>query len=158
MPVYPDANGTLRVTYGLIRGYDGADAVWYRPFTTVAGIVAKHTGEEPFDAPDELLEAIAAGEWGPYADPDLGTVAVDFLSTLDTTGGNSGSVTFDSQGRLCGLLFDGNYESMASDWVFDPIQTRSIHSGAQYMLWLMDRVYGAHNLLRELGVTPSFGR
>ena len=156
IPLYPDANGTLRVTFGMIRGYDGADAVWYRPFTTVQGVVEKHTGEEPFDAPDELLDAIASGEWGPYADPDLDSVAVDFLSTLDTTGGNSGSVTLDAQGRLCGLLFDGNYEAMASDWVFDPIATRSIHTGAQYMLWMMDRVAGAHRLMLEMGVEPHF--
>lgn len=155
-PVYPDANGTLRVTYGLVRGYDGPDAVWYRPFTTVAGIVEKHTGVEPFDAPDDLLEAIASEEWGPYEDPDLGTVPVDFLSTLDTTGGNSGSVTLDSQGRLCGLLFDGNYEAMASDWVFDPVRTRSIHVGAAYMLWTMDRVDGAWHLLEEMGIAPAF--
>ena len=156
IPLYPDANGTLRVTFGMVRGYDGADAVWYRPFTTVQGVVEKHTDEEPFDAPDELLAAIASGEWGPYVDPDLDSVAVDFLSTLDTTGGNSGSVTLDSQGRLCGLLFDGNYEAMASDWVFDPISTRSIHTGAQYMLWMMDRVAGAHRLMREMGVEPHF--
>ena len=156
IPVYPDANGTLRVTFGMIRGYDGPDAVWYRPFTTVQGVVEKHTDEEPFDAPDELLEAIASGEWGPYVDPELDSVAVDFLSTLDTTGGNSGSVTLDAQGRLCGLLFDGNYEAMASDWVFDPIATRSIHTGAQYMLWMMDRLAGAHSLMREMGIEPHF--
>ncbi|MFT6397625.1 MAG: hypothetical protein ACJAYU_002379, partial [Bradymonadia bacterium] len=123
VPLYPDANGTLRVTFGMVRGYGGADAVWYRPFTTVQGIVEKHTGEEPFDAPDEILAAIDSGEWGPYEDPDLGSVPVNFLSTLDTTGGNSGSVTLDANGQLCGLLFDGNYEAMASDWVFDPVST-----------------------------------
>lgn len=157
-PIYPDANGTLRVTYGLVRGYDGPDGVWYRPFTTVRGVVDKHTDTEPFDAPDRLLDAIASQEWGPYEDPDLGAVPVDFLSTLDTTGGNSGSVTMDADGRLCGLLFDGNYESMASDWVFDPIRTRSIHVSAAYMLWMMDRVDGAWRLLEEMGVRPSFRR
>ena len=156
IPLYPDANGTLRVTFGMIRGYDGPDAVWYRPFTTVQGIAEKHTGEEPFDAPDEVLAAIESGDWGPYEDPDLGTVPVNFLSTLDTTGGNSGSVTLDANGRLCGLLFDGNYEAMGSDWVFDPVSTRSIHAGAQHMLWMMDRVSRAHWLMREMGVNPHF--
>lgn len=155
-PVYPDANSTLRVTFGRVLGYDGPDAVWYRPFTTVEGVLEKHTGTAPFDAPEELRTAIESGEWGPYGDSDLDSVAVNFLSTLDTTGGNSGSVTLDSEGRLCGLLFDGNYESMASDWVFDPVSTRSIHVGAQYMLWVLDRVYGQAELLRELGVEPAF--
>lgn len=151
-PVYPDANSTLRVTYGQIRGYDGPDAVWYRPFTTVQGIVAKHTGEDPFDAPQALRDAIEAGEWGAYEDADLGTVPVNFLSTLDTTGGNSGSATLDGEGQLCGLLFDGNYEAMGSDWVFDPVATRSIHVSAAYMLWVMEFAYPQPRLLEELGV------
>ena len=157
MLVYPDANGTLRVTYGLVRGYSPRDAVWHQSFTTVEGIVEKHRDADPFDAPDDVLSAIAEQEWGPYADPELGSVPVDFLSTLDTTGGNSGSVTFNARGELCGLLFDGNYESMGSDWVFDPVSTRSIHVSSQYMLWTLDRVDGAHRLLREMGIDPAFG-
>lgn len=150
-PVYPDANGTLRVTFGLVRGYSPRDGVWYRPQTTVAGVLEKHTDEDPFDAPDELVEAIEAAEWGPYADPGLGTVPVDFLSDLDTTGGNSGSVTMNANGELVGLLFDGNYEAMASDWLFDTVNTRSIHVDSRYILWVLDYVYGAQNVIDELG-------
>lgn len=154
--VYPDANSTLRVTYGQVRGYSPRDAVWHQPQTTVDGIVEKHTGESPFNAPQGLLEAVGENSYGPYRDAQLDSVPVNFLSTLDTTGGNSGSVTLNARGELCGLLFDGNYESMASDWLFDTVSTRSIHVDAVYMLWVMDRVDGAHRILRELGIEPSF--
>ncbi len=154
-PVYPDADSTLRITWGLVQGYPGADGVWYLPQTTVRGVTAKHTGEEPFDAPDELLAAIEQIDDTRWIDTDLGTVPVDFLSTVDTTGGNSGSATLDAHGRLVGLLFDGNYESMASDWVFDPIMTRSIHVDIRYALWLLEDVYHADALLLELGIEPA---
>lgn len=154
-PVYPDADGTLRVTWGLVRGYPGDDGVWYLPQTTVRGIVAKHLGEDPFDAPAELLAAIEEIGETRWLDTDLGTVPVDFLSTVDTTGGNSGSATLDAHGRLIGLLFDGNYESMASDWVFDPVMTRSIHVDIRYALWLLDEVYDGDALLLELGIEPA---
>jgi len=155
-PLYPDANSTLRVTFGLVRGYDGPDAVWYRPHTTLAGILEKETGEDPFTSPDALRAAILEGDFGPYASAELGSVPVNFLTTLDATGGNSGSATLDAHGRLVGLLFDGNYEAMASDWLFDPVRTRSIHVDIRYMLWVLDRVYGMHDLLREIGVEPYF--
>ncbi|MCB9519807.1 MAG: S46 family peptidase [Myxococcales bacterium] len=151
-PIYPDANSTLRVTFGNVAGYPGPDGVWYLPFTTANGVAAKHTGVFPFDAPDALLDAIANDQRGPWLSPGLGAVPVNFLSTLDTTGGNSGSATLDSRGRLCGLLFDGNYESMASDWLFDPVRTRSIHVSTAYMLWVMSEVDHTDRLLDELGV------
>ncbi|TVQ99300.1 MAG: S46 family peptidase [Deltaproteobacteria bacterium] len=154
--LYPDANGTLRVTFGQVRGYDGPDAVTYRPQTTLAGLLEKERGEAPFASPPQLLDAIRAAEPSPWHCDALGSVPVNFLSTLDTTGGNSGSATLDRNGRLVGLLFDGNYEAMASDWVFDPVRTRSIHVDVRYMLWVMDRVDGAHHVLREMGVEPSF--
>ena len=136
----------------------GSRAAAATPPRRSAGLKRKDIfDEQPFDAPDDVLSAIAEQEWGPYADPELGSVPVDFLSTLDTTGGNSGSVTFNARGELCGLLFDGNYESMGSDWVFDPVSTRSIHVSSQYMLWTLDRVDGAHRLLREMGIDPAFG-
>jgi hypothetical protein len=156
--IYPDANSTLRVTYGQVRGYQPRDGVWYTPLTTLPGIVEKHTDEEPFDAPDSLLTAIGSGWLGPYADDALGSVPVNFLSTLDTTGGNSGSVTLNARGELCGLLFDGNYEAMASDWLFDTVNTRSIQVDARYMLWMMDRVYVAHRVLLELGIEPAYAQ
>mgnify|MGYP002064462201 CR=1 FL=1 len=153
-PLDPDANGTLRVTFGNVTGYAPRDAVVYRPFTTAAGVAQKATGEPPFDAPPELLEAIATRDYGSYAAD--GKLAVNFLSDVDTTGGNSGSATLDAKGRLVGLLFDGNWESMISDWDFLPEVTRSIHVDVRYMLWVMDRIDGADPLLEEMGVDPAF--
>ena len=146
----PDANSTLRVTYGTVKRRGNG-----LPFTLATEILAKDKGEEPFDSPPALLAAIKAKTWGPYADPTLGEVPVDFLSDVDTTGGNSGSPTLNGKGELVGLLFDGTNESVASDVVFDPIVTRSIHCDIRYALWVMDAIEGADALLTEMGVTPS---
>ncbi|MFV2072937.1 MAG: S46 family peptidase [Thermoanaerobaculales bacterium] len=154
--IYPDANGTLRATFGNVEGYEPRDAVIYLPFTTAEGMAAKATREAPFDAPAALVEAVAQADFGPYAPAAFGTVPVNFLSTVDTTGGNSGSATIDDQGRLVGLLFDGNWESMISDWDFLPKVTRSIHVDVRYMLWVMDRIDHAWRLLEEMGIEPAF--
>ena len=152
----PDANSTLRITYGTIRGYSPQPgAAEYAPFTKLAEVVAKHTGEEPFNAPKALLDAVAAKKFGPYIDPALGDVPVNFLADLDITGGNSGSSTLNARGELTGLVFDGNIESMASDWVFMPKITRSIHVDIRYVFWVMDAVDNADHLLTEMGVTPA---
>jgi hypothetical protein len=154
--IYPDANSTLRVTFGTVQGYEPRDAVMYRPFTTAEGLAAKATGVEPFDASAGQLAAIGVRDYGPYASEALDTLPINFLSDVDTTGGNSGSATLDANGRLVGLLFDGNWESMISDWDFLPVVTRSIHVDVRYMLWVMDRLDGAHHLLEEMGITPAF--
>jgi len=154
--IYPDANGTLRVTFGNVVGYEPADAVVYLPFTTAEGMAAKATGEEPFNAPMPLIEAVSAADYGPYSLDEIGSLPVNFLSTVDTTGGNSGSATIDDQGRLVGLLFDGNWESMISDWDFLPDVTRSIHVDIRYTLWVMDRIDHAWHLLEEMSVQPAF--
>ncbi len=154
--IYPDANGTLRVTFGTVQGYVPQDAVIYLPFTTAEGIAAKATGEEPFDAPVALLEAVGERDYGPYGSEAVGSLPVNFLSDVDTTGGNSGSATIDNQGRLVGLLFDGNWESMIADWDFLPEVTRSIHVDIRYVLWVMDRIDHAWNLLQEMGIEPAF--
>jgi hypothetical protein len=154
--IYPDANGTLRVTFGTVHGYVPQDAVMYRPFTTAEGVAAKATDNEPFDAPAELLEAVAAREYGQYGSEAIGSLPVNFLSSVDTTGGNSGSATLDAEGRLVGLLFDGNWESMISDWDFLPEVTRSIHVDVRYMLWVLDRIDHGWHLLEEMGVEPAF--
>jgi hypothetical protein len=155
-PLAPDANSTLRVTFGTVRGYKPtADAELYHPFTTVAQMLAKHTGEEPFNAPPAAVEAAKTSKETGYVDPALGDVPLDFLADLDITGGNSGSATLNAKGELIGLAFDGNYESIASDWVFMPDVTRSIHVDVRYILWTMDYVDGAHRLMEEMGVTPE---
>lgn len=152
----PDANSTLRVTFGQVKGVDAADGLYYKPLTTLRGIVEKHTGEGEFDAPKAELDAIAAlraGKATPFLDKALGDVPVNFLSTVDTTGGNSGSPTLNARGELVGLLFDGTYESVSSDYLFDAVKTRSIHVDARYMLWTMAEVDGAGRLLEEMGVS-----
>jgi hypothetical protein len=152
----PDANGTLRITYGVVRGYRPAPgAPVYRPFTVLSEVLKKHTGSEPFNAPPEQLAASKAGKLGPYVDRDLGDVPVDFLSNLDITGGNSGSATLNARGELVGLAFDGNYEAMASDWLFIPSLTSTIHVDLRYMLWVMDAFGGADHVLKEMGATPA---
>jgi hypothetical protein len=150
----PDANSTLRVTYGTVRGYSsgGKD---HEPFTTISQMRGKHTGEAPFDLPDACLTAIEGAEFGPYVDPELNELPIDFLADLDITGGNSGSPTLNARGELIGLVFDGNYEAMASNWLFMPEITRSIHVDIRSVLWFMDAVDGADHLLTEMGVTPS---
>jgi hypothetical protein len=156
--LYPDANSTLRITFGTVKGYVPRDGVAYVPQTTVSGVVQKNLGSGEFDAPKAELEAIRANKTAGYVDPQLGAVPVDFLSDVDTTGGNSGSPTLNAKGELCGLLFDGTYESLGSDFIFDRGITRSIHVDAVYMLWVMDAVDGAHNLLKEMNLPVRFGQ
>ena len=150
--VYPDANSTLRVSYGRVSAMDPRDGVHYRPQTTVQGIVEKHTGNEPFDAPKPLLDAIAKGDFGTTAEPSLNTQTVDFLTNLDTTGGNSGSAVMDSRGRLIGLNFDSNWEAVSASWMFDPRYKRAIHVDLRYLRWLLAKVYPAPHLLREMNL------
>lgn len=150
--VYPDANATLRVSYGKVTPLKARDAVTYEPLTTTAGIVEKNTGAVPFDAPKPLLDAIAKGDYDGYADAKTRQMPVDFLSNLDTTGGNSGSPVLNAKGELVGLNFDSNWEAVSASWMFDPRYKRAIHVDLRYMRWLMDRVYPAPQLLKEMGV------
>ena len=170
-PVYPDANGTLRITYGMVDGYQSKDALYKQPFTRLEGIVAKHTGVEPFNAPQKVLDAINAKRYGShkvesvYQDPaswlcrlfscldkpeSFGSVPVNFLSSVDTTGGNSGSPVFNGKGELVGLNFDSTYEAITKDWFFNPTITRAVHVDFRYILWMMDEVDHADNLIKEL--------
>ena len=151
-PVYPDANSSLRITFGTVRGYSPRDGEQMTPFTTLAGIVAKTTGKDPFISPQAELDAIAQRKGAQYRMDDLGDVPVNFLSDVDTTGGNSGSPTLNGKGELVGLLFDGNYESLSADWIFNPDLTRSIHVDTRYMRWVMDEVDHAERLLGEMGL------
>ncbi|GAA5080907.1 S46 family peptidase [Lysobacter panacisoli] len=150
--VYPDANSSLRITFGKVIGYTKTDGSKQVPFTRLEEVATKATGQEPFAAPQVLLDAIAAKNYGGLADKKLKTVPVNFLSDLDITGGNSGSPVLDAQGKLVGLAFDGNWESVSSNWVFDPAMTRMISVDQRYMRWIMQEVYPAPQLLLELGV------
>jgi hypothetical protein len=152
----PDANSSLRVTYGTIKSLrpeskDPAD--W--PFTTASQILQKDTGKDPFDSPKKLLDAIKQKKYGAYADRMLGgELPINILSDLDITGGNSGSPTLNDKGELIGLAFDGNIEGVASDVVFNPATTRTITVDARYMIWTMDLLDGADHLIKEMGLTP----
>ena len=149
--LYPDANGTLRVSFGRVDGFSPRDGVQYTPVTTVAGIVEKNTGQVPFDAPKPLLDAIAKGDFAGTEDPVLKTQTVNFLTNLDTTGGNSGSPVLNARGELIGLNFDSNWESVSASWMFDPRYKRAVHVDMRYLRWLMGKVYPAPHLLKEMG-------
>jgi V8-like Glu-specific endopeptidase len=154
--IAPDANGSLRISFGTVRGYrPAANKPVYNPFTAAVEIPRKNTGKDPFDAPKKLLEAVAAGKWGAYAAPDLGSVPVAFLSDLDISGGNSGSPVLNARGELVGLAFDGNYEGLSSDVVFRGDSTRTISVDIRYVLWVADAVDQADHLVKELGLEPS---
>ena len=150
-PIAPDANGTLRVTFGHVRGYAPRDAVTYGPQTTLTGAVAKHTGKEPFDLPAFVRDAHASGKLGAWKDARLGDVPVDFLSDCDTTGGNSGSPTIDGQGRLVGVNFDRVWENVANDFGYVPAVARNVNADARYLWWLLSLEPRAAALRAELG-------
>ncbi|MCU8000211.1 S46 family peptidase [Shewanella sp. SM95] len=175
-PVYPDANGTLRISYGMVDGYQSRDALYKQPFTRLDGIVAKHTGVEPYNAPKKLLDAISEQRFGDhlvksvYQDPrswicrlfscldkpeEFNSVPVNFLSSVDTTGGNSGSPVFNGKGELVGLNFDSTYEAITKDWFFNPTITRAVHVDIRYILWMMDEVDHADNLIKELDLVRN---
>ncbi len=153
--LYPDANTTLRFTYGTVKGYRARDAVTYHAFTTLAGVLEKDRGTEPFDVPAELKRAAEKRDFGPWADPKLGDLPCCFVADTDITGGNSGSPVLNGRGELVGVAFDGNWESMTSDFVFDPAVTRTISVDIRYVLWVTDRVGGARFLLDEMGVPAN---
>lgn len=169
LPVYPDANSTLRVTFGTVAGYQPRDAVYYGPFTSVDGILQKEQDSGEFAVPEALKAAIKDRRFGQFERDTLSpkpawyctllpcpavkpfnSVPVAFLSSADTTGGNSGSPVMDGQGRLVGLNFDSTYESITKDWYFNPQITRAIHVDMRYVLWLLESVYPAPNLLDEM--------
>lgn len=150
--LYPDANGTMRFTYGQVAGYKPADAVWYKPFTTLTGVIEKNTGKEPFDMPAKLEKLYEKKDFGKWADPNLKDVAVAFTHRCDITGGNSGSAVMNVKGELIGLAFDGNYEAMTSDWQYDYDIQRTISVDIRYVLFVTEKFAAADYILEEMGL------
>jgi hypothetical protein len=146
---YSDANGTLRLSFGHVSGYSPQEAVTYTPHTSLAGLMAKG-GDGDFELDEELARVASTLPAGASAG-----VAVNFLTTLDNTGGNSGSPTLNAAGEVVGWVFDRNWEAVAADWVFEPEVTRSIHVDARFALWLLKEVAHADPLLKELGVSSN---
>ncbi|MGK2857183.1 MAG: S46 family peptidase [Thermoanaerobaculia bacterium] len=152
----PDANGTLRVGFGEVKGYEPRDGVIYLPQTTIDGVLAKDTGKRPFDSPARLLDLARKKQFGTYADPDLGTLPVAYVTTNNVTNGSSGSSSLNAWGEIIGLAFDMNWEGVAADWVVNEKYVRTVNVDSRYMLWVMDAVDGAHDVLREMGIEPQF--
>jgi hypothetical protein len=145
---YPDANASPRVSFATVAGYTPRDGVWHLPFTTLSGLVAKHTGKKPFDAPARLLAAARnPKDDGAYISEELGDVPACFLSNADTTGGNSGSPVLDGHGGLVGLNFDRVYANISGDYGYSPFRSRNIMVDIRFILWYLDKVAAADHLL-----------
>ena len=149
---YPDANRTLRFAYGEVKGYVPHDAAIYLPFTTLAGVVEKDTGREPFDVPEKLKQLHRTRDFGPYTTPDGANIPVNFLSTTDIIGGNSGSPIMNGRGEQVGIIFDGNYEGLGNDFFYNEAKGRSIAVDIRYVLFLTDKFGGAGYVLKELDI------
>ena len=149
---YPDANRTLRFTYGEVRGYVPKDAATYSPFTHLSGAVEKDTGREPFDLPAKLRQLYKAHDFGAYATADGNDVPVDFLATTDIIGGNSGSPIMNGRGEQVGIVFDGNYEGLGNDFFYNETKGRTISVDIRYVLFILDKFGGAGYLLKELDI------
>ena len=150
-PSYPDANSTMRLTYGHVLPYSPKDAVLYKHYSTVKGVLEKEDPTNPeFIVPAKLKSLIQAKDFGRYADPSDGLVHVCFLTNNDITGGNSGSPVLNAKGELIGLAFDGNWESMSSDVMFEPDLQRCICVDIRYVLFLVEKLGGATNIIAEL--------
>jgi hypothetical protein len=148
---YPDANSTLRITYGTVKGYDSKDAVYFKPYTTLKGIIEKDNPEiYDYDVPAKLKALYLSRDFGPYTQD--GEVPVCFIANNHTTGGNSGSPVINADGQLIGVNFDRAWEGVASDIAFNPEQSRNISLDIRYALFIIDKFAGAGYLLNEMTI------
>ena len=152
--IFPDANSTLRITYGKVKGYQPNDAVYYEPFTTLDGVIEKYIpGDYEFDLPQKLIDLYNKKEYGNYG--VKGKMPVCFIATNHTTGGNSGSPALDANGNLIGLNFDRVWEGTMSDIFYSPDICRNIMVDARYVLFIIDKYAGAQNIINELKIITS---
>lgn len=149
--MYPDANFSMRVSFGNVKSYNPRDAVHYDYVTTAKGILEKYVpGDYEFDMPAKAIELIQKKDYGQYLDKKKNDLVVGFITTNDITGGNSGSPVLDAYGNLIGLAFDGNYEALSHKIAFDKDLNRTICVDVRYVLWCIDKLGGAQNLIKEL--------
>ena len=149
---YPDANSTMRLSYGTVQDYDPRDGVTYKYYTTLQGVVDKYKPNDyEFDVPQRLIDLNNKKEFGRYGS-SKGYMPVCFLTNNDITGGNSGSPVMNGNGELIGLAFDGNWESMSGDIAYEPQLQRTIVVDIRYVLWIMDIYAGAKNLVDEMTI------
>lgn len=147
--IFPNANSTLRVTYGQVKGYSPADAIYYEPVTYLEGVMEKYIpGDYEFDVPQKLRDLYKSKDYGPYA--ENGKMPVNFIGTNHTTGGNSGSPAIDAHGNLIGINFDRVWEGTMSDFYYDPSISRNIMVDIRYVLFIIDKYAGAKNLIDEM--------
>ncbi|WP_018627690.1 S46 family peptidase [Niabella aurantiaca] len=149
--MYPDATFTMRVSYGQVKAYKPRDAVFYDYVTTAKGILEKYKpGDYEYDLPKKQIELLKKKDFGQYADPVRKDLVVDFITSNDITGGNSGSPVINGRGELIGLAFDGNYEALSHKLAFDKDLNRTINVDIRYVLWCIDKLGGATNIINEL--------
>lgn len=149
---YPDADRTMRFTYGEVKGYVPHDAAIYQPFSHLSGVIEKDTGREPFDVPEKLTQLYRAHDFGQYATPDGSDLPVNFLSDTDIIGGNSGSPIMNGQGEQVGIIFDGNYEGLGNDFFYNGEKGRAISVDIRYVLFVAEKFGGAGYLIKELSL------
>ena len=148
---WPDANNTMRVTYGQVEPYEPRDGVSYKTQTYLDGVMEKYKpGDYEFDLPAKEIELAKKKDFGQYADKLKKDLVVCFITTNDITGGNSGSPVIDANGNLLGLAFDGNYEALSHKIAFDKDLNRTICVDVRYILWCIDKLGGASNIIKEL--------
>ncbi len=138
-----------------MQGYEPRDGLWANPQTSLQGLVQKHTGQEPFNVPPAILQAAEEKRVGRWADRQLGDVGVNFLADADTTGGNSGSPVLNGKGELVGINFDRVWENVANDFGFNPDIARNVSVDIRYLLWILEEVEKATELLQEMSVDKA---